>query len=139
MPRHFCARASRIDVIVSPYGGVSPDPRTPTNMTEAQSILAAMSEDTGVESQPIPAPGPPSTDGREVGVSLTYAVLVVVGVGLGGAALAERGTETRPKRTRTMRSACRTFTMSVKQVPRTPATPASSVQDGSGLLEGSGD
>ncbi|EGF71225.1 hypothetical protein HMPREF9588_01237 [Cutibacterium acnes HL025PA2] len=64
---------------------------------------------------------------------------MVVGVGLGGAALAERGTETRPKRTRTMRSACRTFTMSVKQVPRTPATPASSVQDGSGLLEGSGD
>ena len=48
---------------------------------------------------------------------------------LGGAALAERGTETRPKRTRTMRSACRTFTMSVKQVPRTLVTPAQIAQD----------
>jgi len=68
-----------------------------------------------------------------------YAVLVVVGMGLGGAALAERGTETRPQRTRKMRSACRTFTASVKQVLRTPATPASSVRDASALLEGSGD
>ena len=93
-------------------------------MTEAQSILEAMSEDTGAESQPIPAAGVTSADGCGVGVSLAYAVLVVVGVGLGGAALAERGNETRPNRTRTMRSACRSFTASVKQVPQTSAAPA---------------
>ena len=103
-------------------------------MTEAQSIFEAMSEDTGAESQPIPAPGVTSADGSGVGASLAYAVLVVVGVGFSGAALAERGTENRPrgirpKRARKMRSACRNLTTLVKQVTRTLVTPAQIAQD----------